>query len=130
MYPIEKNSKKGETSCLPHVSLHCLEEVGSLQHGNRVFRTLTEGGERAYLIEGWSFFFLSLSLSSSFSSSFFPFLSLFSFFSLVSCSSSLKNVGGGFIREGMREVKRVEECRRSEVFGGGKEMEMCGGEGG
>ncbi len=42
MYPIEK-IEKGETSCLPHVSLHCLEEVGSLQHGNSVFRTLIEG---------------------------------------------------------------------------------------
>ena len=37
---------------------------------------------------------------------------------------------GGLIGEDMKEVERVKECRRDEVFGGGKEVELCGGEGG
>lgn len=39
-------------------------------------------------------------------------------------------MGGGFIGGGMKDVERMKECRRDEVFGGGKDMELCGGKGG
>lgn len=54
-------------------------------------------------MEGWSFFSLFLFLLLSLSLSFLSFLSSL-FFLGFSFSWSLKNVGGGFIREGMKEV--------------------------